>query len=161
MILNLDTCPCCGGAEMRKVCNKEIVVEGGAQMIKFFIPMKLPTITAQEQKIGVRNGKPYKYDPPELKAARALFRDHLAKYAPPEPLRGPIKLHTVWCYHSEGHGPGEWKTTKPDTDNSIKLLKDVMTRLGFWKDDAQVALEIIQKSWATRSGLYVCVEALE
>ena len=132
------------------------------KMIDFFIPMRLPSITLQEQKIGVRNGKPYKYDPPELKAARALFRDHLAKYAPPEPILGPIKLQTVWCYQcNDAHPEPAWKTTKPDTDNLVKLLKDVMTRLGFWKDDAQVALEIIQKSWATRSGLYVCVEAVE
>lgn len=131
-------------------------------MIEFFIPMKLPSITLQEQKIGVRNGKPYKYDPPELKAARVLFRDHLAKYTPPEPLNGPIRLQTIWCYQcNDTHPEPALKTTKPDTDNLVKLLKDVMTKLGFWHDDAQVALELIQKSWATRSGLYVAVEAVE
>lgn len=129
-------------------------------MIRFFVPMRLPTITLQEQKIGVKNGKPYKYDTPELKAARVLFRDRLAQFAPKEPLRGPIKLHTVWCYHSEGHGPGEWKTTKPDTDNSIKLLKDVMTKLGFWNDDAQVCSELTEKIWNDLPGLYVSVELL-
>lgn len=129
-------------------------------MIEFFVPMKLPTITAQEQKIGVRNGKPYKYDPPELKAARALFRDHLAKFAPPAPISGPVRLHTVWCYHSDAHKAGEWKTSKPDTDNSLKLLKDVMTGLRFWKDDAQVCSELTDKLWADVPGLYVSVEAL-
>ena len=130
-------------------------------MIEFFIPMKLPTVTAQEQKIVVRNGKPYKYDPPELKAARALFRDHLAKYAPPAPISGPVRLRTLWVYYSDKIHPGEWKTTKPDTDNSIKLLKDVMTKLGFWHDDAQVCSEITEKIWATTSGLRVIVEELE
>lgn len=132
-------------------------------MIEFFVPMKLPTTTAQEQKTGVsKNRKPYKYDPPELKAARALFRDHLAKFATPDPLDGPIKLQTIWCYPlSTAHPEPAWKTTKPDTDNLVKLLKDVMTKLGFWHDDAQVALEIIEKIWDKRSGLYVSVEALE
>lgn len=131
-------------------------------MLEFFIPMKLPTTTAQEQKTGVaKDGKPYKYDPPELKAARALFRDHLAKFAPPAPISGPIKLQTIWCYPCNStHPEPAWKTTKPDTDNMVKLLKDVMTKLGFWHDDAQVALEIIQKIWDNRSGLYVSVEAL-
>lgn len=129
-------------------------------MIEFFVPMKLPTITAQEQKIGVRNGKPYKYDPPELKAARALFRDHLAKFTPPEPITGPVRLHTVWCYRSDAHKAGEWKASKPDTDNSLKLLKDVMTGLRFWKDDAQVCSELTDKLWADVPGLYVSVEAL-
>ncbi len=129
-------------------------------MIEFFVPMQLPTVTAQEQKTGVRNGKPYRYDTPELKAARVLFRDHLAKYAPQIPITGAVKLHTIWCYHSETHGHGEWKTTKPDTDNSVKLLKDVMTKLGFWKDDAQVSSELTEKVWADIPGLYVSVEAL-
>lgn len=129
-------------------------------MIEFFVPMKLPTITAQEQKIGVRNGKPYKYDPPELKAARVLFRDHLRKFAPPEPITVPVRLHTVWCYRSDAHKAGEWKTSKPDTDNSLKLLKDVMTGLRFWKDDAQVCSELTDKLWADVPGLYVSVEAL-
>lgn len=129
-------------------------------MLEFFIPMKLPTITAQEQKIGVRNGKPYKYDPTELKAARVLFRDHLRKFAPPEPITGPVRLYTVWCYRSDAHKAGEWKTSKPDTDNSLKLLKDVMTGLRFWKDDAQVCSELTDKLWADVPGLYVSVEAL-
>ena len=30
------------------------------------------------------------------------------------------------------------EVTKPDTDNLQKLLKDCMTKCGFWKDDAQV-----------------------
>lgn len=131
-------------------------------MIKFFAPMKLPTITAQEQKIGIaKNGKPYKYDPSELKAARTLFRDHLAKFAPQTPFDGPIRLETIWCYPcTPAHPRPEWKTTKPDTDNLVKMLKDVMTQLGYWNDDAQVTLEIIQKIWDTQSGLYVEVEKL-
>ena len=32
---------------------------------------------------------------------------------------------------------GEYRTTKPDTDNLQKLLKDCMTATGFWTDDAQ------------------------
>ena len=51
--------------------------------------------------------------------------------------------------------------TEEERRHLNKLLKDVMTKLGFWHDDAQVALEFIQKSWATRSGLYVAVEAVE
>ena len=38
--------------------------------------------------------------------------------------------------------------TKPDTDNLIKVLKDTMTKLRFWGDDAQVAKETIRKQWS-------------
>jgi Holliday junction resolvase RusA-like endonuclease len=40
------------------------------------------------------------------------------------------------------------------------MLKDVMTALGFWKDDAQVASEIIEKFWADIPGIYVVIEEL-
>ena len=59
------------------------------------------------------------------------------------------------------HKDGEWKITKPDTDNMIKLLKDCMTRVGFWQDDAQVCSEITEKFWGDVSGIYIMVEQLE
>jgi len=58
------------------------------------------------------------------------------------------------------HRDGQYKITRPDTDNMIKILKDEMTSLGFWKDDAQVASEITEKFWAEQPGIYVKVEVL-
>ena len=37
---------------------------------EFFMAMVPPTITQQEHKVAVINGKPEFYDPPELKVAR-------------------------------------------------------------------------------------------
>lgn len=129
-------------------------------MIEFFIPMQLPTVTHQEQRTGIRNGKPFRYDPPELKAARVKFRDSLAAHAPEQSFTGGVRLCTKWCFPRGAHADGEYRITKPDTDNLVKLLKDVMTELHFWNDDAQVASEIIEKFWAEMPGLYVAVEAL-
>lgn len=39
-------------------------------------------------------------------------------------------------------------------------MKDCMTRLHFWKDDAQVASEISEKFWAAVPGIYVRIEEL-
>ena len=44
--------------------------------------------------------------------------------------------------------------------NLNKLLKDCMTDVGFWKDDAQVASEICEKFWAEVPGIYVCAEEI-
>ena len=43
-----------------------------------------------------------------------------------------------------------------------KMLKDCMTRCGFWKDDAQVARETVEKRWSDDpAGIYIEVEELE
>ena len=65
-----------------------------------------------------------------------------------------------WCFPRGRHGNGEYRTTRPDTDNLQKLLKDCMTAAGFWKDDALVASEIVEKFWADVPGIYVRIEEL-
>lgn len=131
-------------------------------MIEFFIPMKkIPTVTHQEKQVTIRNGKPVFYEPPTLKAARAQFMALLAQHAPAEPMQGPIRLQTKWLYSKKGIHAPEWKITKPDTDNIIKLFKDCMTRLGYWHDDAQVCSEITEKIWNPRVGIYVIISELK
>ena len=49
---------------------------------------------------------------------------------------------------------------KVRTDNLEKMLKDVMTELRWWKDDAQVASEIVEKFWAEQPGIFISVELL-
>lgn len=130
--------------------------------ISFFLPMKPPTATHQEKQIHVVNGKPVCYEPPKLKAARSKLEAHLSRYVPDRQFRGPVRLLVKWCFPITGkHADGEWKTTKPDTDNLQKLLKDCMTKLGYWKDDAQVVSEIVEKFWAANSGLYIMLQELE
>jgi len=142
-------------------------------MIEFFMPMIPPTVTQQEHKVAVskRSGKVVFYDPPELQAARSRFTDYVGRYAPEQPMDGPLQLITKWIWPMDQErqemlavvDPDRfaWKTTKPDTDNLIKLLKDCMTRTGFWHDDAQVASEVTEKFLAHRPGIYVRIERLQ
>lgn len=129
--------------------------------MRFFIAMNPPTITYQQHKVSTKNGKPVFYDPPELKDARANLRARLSKHVPEIPMRGALRLIVKWCFpNGDKHGDGEYRITKPDTDNLNKLLKDVMTDLGFWMDDAQVASEVIEKFWAEVPGIYISVEVI-
>lgn len=131
-------------------------------MIQFFLPMIPPTVTHQEKKWRVVNGKPKPYEPPELVAARSKLKAHLAMHRPSQPITSGIRLMVKWCFPRGGnHRNGEYRTTKPDTDNLQKLLKDVMTGLGYWKDDALVASEIVEKFWAEVPGIYIYIETLE
>ena len=129
-------------------------------MIQFFMPMVPPTVTHQEKQVAVVDGKPRFYEPEELKTARVKLRDYLAMHRPEAPMEGGVRLVVKWCFPRGNHPDGSYRITKPDTDNLQKLLKDVMTALGFWKDDAQVASEITEKFWAEIPGIFIRVEAL-
>lgn len=127
-------------------------------MTEFFMPMIPPTTTVQQHKIT--NGR--FYDPPKLKAARAKLEAHLAKHIPSKQYVVPVVLITKWCFPITGkHHDGEYKYTRPDTDNLQKLLKDSMTKCGYWKDDALVCREIVEKFWAVHPGIYIKIEELK
>lgn len=130
--------------------------------IEFFVPMKkVPTATHQMKKVRVVDGKPSFYEPPEVKKTRATLLAAVYPHKPLVPIEGAVRLLVKWCFPISGkHKDGEYKTSKPDTDNLQKMLKDVMTDAGYWKDDAQVASEIVEKFWAEVSGVYIRVEEL-
>lgn len=128
---------------------------------RFFLCCNPPTVTHQEKKIVVnkKTGKPHTYEPPELKDARELYLSLLNRHRPAAPLSGPAGLQVDWYFPTRRKSQNDmWKTTKPDTDNLNKLLKDCMTECGFWKDDAQVVREVITKMWSYDfSGIMVTV----
>lgn len=131
-------------------------------MTRFFMPMNPPTVTAQEHKVMVRNGRPVFYDPPEVKEAKAKLIAHLSKHTPSKPYSDGVLLTVKWLFpKGSNHKDGEYRTTKPDTDNLQKLLKDCMTECGFWKDDALVASEHVEKFWADIPGIYIEIKELK
>lgn len=116
--------------------------------MEFTMDIIPPTVTAQEHKIRVVRGKPMFYDTARLKAARSLLESELRKHSPQSPLYGPVALKVDWWFASKTHRSNTWRATRPDTDNLQKLLKDCMTRTGFWFDDSQVCWEEVTKRWS-------------
>ena len=129
-------------------------------MIEFFMPMIPPTVTAQMHRIDKRNKRPSIYDSPELADARQKLTAHLAKHAPDKPYISGVRLTVKWLFPKGRHKSGEYRITRPDTDNLQKLLKDCMTKCGYWKDDALVCSEIVEKFWAETSGIYIKIEEI-
>ena len=140
--------------------------------ISFFLPMVPPTVTHQEHAFKVIRGRVVVYEPPRLRDARQKFVALLAEQAryfqrvengePLLPLEGPIRLTTKWLFPVDDEHPrSAWKTSKPDTDNLIKLFKDCLTAVGWWEDDAQVCSEITEKFYGEHPGIYVQVERLD
>ena len=116
---------------------------------QFFMAMIPPTVTAQEHQVTVRKGKPVFYDTPEIKNAKDKLMAHLAHHRPSEPYAVGIRLIVKWLFPKGRHKNGEYRITKPDT------------KTGFWKDDALVASEIVEKFWSDIPGIYIRIEELE
>ena len=124
--------------------------------MKFKLDITPSTVTAQEKKVCVVKGRPIFYDPPKVQTAKAELMVHLHEHRPKEPMEGAVFLKVVWMFpKGRTHKDGEWRTTRPDTDNLQKMLKDCMTKTGYWKDDAQVVREVVEKRWADNPGIEI------
>ena len=130
--------------------------------MEFTLNINPPTVTAQERRVTIRNGRPRFYEGSKLKAARNLFLLALAEHRPEEPLEGPVALTVEWRFGTKSHREGSYRITRPDLDNLEKLLKDCMTMAGFWKDDSQVCRETVTKRWSrTAPGISIKVVSLD
>jgi Holliday junction resolvase RusA-like endonuclease len=130
-------------------------------MTKFFMAMIPPTSTKQQRGWSkTKTGKVISYDRANANAEGKLMAN-LAKHIPPHPYTGAIRVCTKWLFPIRGqHKDGEPYTKKPDVDNLCKSMYDIMTRLGYWKDDAQIVSGITEKFWSKIPGIYVCIEEL-
>jgi Holliday junction resolvase RusA-like endonuclease len=122
--------------------------------MQFFLPMHPPRTTAQTQ--GRRA-----YKPAALKDAEAKLAAALAQHRPETPYTVPVRQITKWIWYTEDESKwGEYKGTAPDEDNLQKLLKDVMQKQGFYKNDALVASAVTEKFWGETPGIFIRVEPL-
>ena len=127
-----------------------------------------PTATAQQKGECIRAGYIHHYKKKNVARAESILRDALLPYVPEVPITDkPIRFHVLWEFpypkSAKKHTPGfcRNKITRPDTDNLNKMLKDVMTDMGFWKDDALICLEGIWKVWSDEPGITIVIEELE
>ena len=131
----------------------------------FFMAIERPPkATKQEHQVScvidVATGKPVpKFRPSQAWSdAEAKLMAHLEPHRPDAPMEGAVVLDVTWCFPKGGHADGEPYVKKPDTDNLQKGLKDVMTRLGWWRDDAQVFSEHAAKIYSRVPGIHIDVE---
>lgn len=88
----------------------------------------------------------------------------LYPYRPQKPLEGALKLEIKWVYPFRKSEPKKNRIdelycyTRPDVDNLCKLLFDVMTRLGFWLDDSQIADLHFVKYWSDNPRIEIFIE---
>lgn len=132
-------------------------------MKKFIaIPDGPPTYTAQQRRWSVRGGRPVTYSDNKAKAVKLSLQAYLDRHAPRTPFQGPIALTIVYVFpyrKSEkkstiASGTYVPKDTRPDTDNLMKLLQDVMSG-HYYEDDAQIVDLHAVKVWGPTPGIYL------
>lgn len=128
--------------------------------IKFFVELsEIPRSTAQQKGLNRRTGT--FYTKRKVQEIKDLYTLLLRTHRPEQPLAGALRLVVKFYYPvKRPHKDGEPKTTRPDTDNMIKLLKDVATACGYWIDDAQIADERVVKAYSDPSGIWFEVEQI-
>lgn len=70
--------------------------------------------------------------------------------APRKPLTGPLQVHLRFLYAVPKKGQpkaGKPHSSRPDADNLAKALLDGMDKCGYWLDDAQVAVLVVEKRY--------------
>lgn len=131
-----------------------------AKEINFVLPVQPARVTHQSGTRYKAGGGTYKTH--ELRSWERQLAVELKPYVPDKPMDGAIHLEVDFVFRGcKSKDWGHYKITKPDTDNLVKTLKDVMTRMGFWHDDAQVAFEIVTKMWSNRGCIVVAVRELD
>ena len=120
----------------------------------------LPRGTAQQKRYDSRRHLYFKDK--KLLSLERTFKTALLPYRPKKPSEEPIRLD-IWLTFSIKAPKrlwGTWKATKPDADNYVKELKDAMTAVGFWHDDAQVVDLRVVKTYAEKGSITVQLETL-
>lgn len=102
------------------------------------------------------------YKTPALKACETRYMSALLPYRPDEKITGPVSLKVDFIFGArQKKDRNRYKVTKPDTDNMVKTLKDVLTTCGYWKDDAQVVIEVYSKKYGVNPETKIEIKELE
>lgn len=116
-------------------------------------------------------GKARVFDPGTAEGWKSQVAIAARAHLPTIPLVGPLKVSMKFSFprpknhYRVGKRSTElrddapyWHVAKPDSDNLAKGVCDSLTTLGMWKDDSQVCVMRISKTYAARHGCYIAIE---
>ena len=96
-------------------------------------------------------------------AALLLRRLQFSPYAPSQPYSGPLALELTMTYPWRKSDPKniraealKWKTTRPDGDNTTKLVIDALAPR-FFVDDSHLCAIHIYKFWGSEPGIRLTI----
>lgn len=141
----------------RKICSWTVLGDPKAQ----------PRPRAYAAKIGGRTTARV-YNPDSADAWKAQIAHTIGRAE--QPILGPVAVRIDLLFPRPQRlrtrttiGVMTRHTSKPDTDNAAKPILDVLTELGWWRDDSQVAEILVSKWYAAegdRPGARIMIEEL-
>lgn len=137
------------------------------KVINLIFEEGLPRATSQQKGETIRrraDGSQYihHYRKAKVQALRTELAYRLNRYAPAVPTAEPVRLIVFIGFDVKDKKLwGHYKTTRPDGDNYVKEIKDVMTEIGFWIDDAQVVDERIVRSYSEKGFITIQFQTLQ
>lgn len=138
-------------------------------MITFRIDIVPPKATSQGagKRMVVVKGRPMFFKNGKAQSAENDLTLLCSQFTPLSPMEGPLALHVdfVWPWRKSepkrrialGRVP---MTSKPDCSNAVKMIEDVLTKLGFWKDDNQITDLRVTKAWGDKPGIEIAIQAV-
>ena len=125
-------------------------------VIEFYLEEN-PKGTAQQKGESVSNGRIHHFEKANVRKMRQIYKEKILHEMERDSIKAPLIEGPVFLsvdfYFSikDKKKQNKWKDTKPDLDNSVKLLQDVLSDLGFFaKGDEQVACLVLHKFWSVR-----------
>lgn len=136
--------------------------------LDFFVACVPPTSTGNQKRIiPIGKGRNVISKTKASKEAEVNWHDIVKPYQPNAPLRGPISLtiELTWPWRKSEKKSvlklgRAWHDSKPDLDNLSKTLTDLLVRLCFIPDDAEIAELNMRKYRSDKPGLRVVIETL-
>lgn len=137
-------------------------------MIAFRLNIVPPKATSQTKRLVMVGGKPRFFPKKEHSAAEQDLLNLCMPYRPESPMTGALVLtvHFVFPWRKSeskrnmalGRRPMD---KRPDCDNLVKLVADVLTKLHFWGDDSQVSDLRVTKAWGDHPGIAIEIKGVE
>lgn len=123
-----------------------------------------PSVTAQQKRLHIVNGRPVFFHGSKMRAEEQTWLALLQPHVPAEPIAGPVALtmRMVWP-HLKGARKADRdrvipKASKPDADNVAKHAIDLLTRLRFIEDDQRVCRLVIEKWFGPESAVGIRIQ---
>lgn len=134
-----------------------------ANSIRAFVAMRVPTVTHNDLKPGMRKGKPYIRKSARLLDAEASWEAHLgplgdrlADLGAKLPLSGPLVAKVQFLFEADETHPARTPHVgKPDLDNVEKTFWDAMVRTGLLEDDRLVFHKDVTKAYDAVPGVRI------